>query len=137
MADYPLTTTPNQGDDALALLAKIAASSAAIANSSAPGITYLASSPADGSTVNFANTSTNQLMYLTPSGPLNSLNINLPNNSTSLLGQYVFICCRQSVASVNIQNAGTILNNLSEFLGGDLVLYLKVADNVWAQMKPV
>lgn len=98
-----------------------------------PARLYLTASPTTGATVQFTSDSRDQLYYITPAGALLALTITLPSNATSVIGQQVRFCITQAVTALTINGASTILNTISALTGGELVCFVKVADNVWSQ----
>jgi len=93
-----------------------------------------AASPTTGQTVAFDAASADQTLWLTPAGTLASLTVTLPSDSSSALGQTVTIAASQTLTSLVVNGATTILNNVTSLLGGATVKFRKVAANTWIQV---
>lgn len=99
---------------------------------SLPPTQYLSATPTTGQTVFFNDNGQDQVLYINPAGPLLTLTITVPSNSNSRLGQRIYFCISQAITTLTF-GGGSILNTINTVTGNELVCFVKVADNLWAQ----
>lgn len=93
-----------------------------------------AASPLTGTEVNMTDDAANGTLYLTPAGTIAALNVTLPSDANSKVGQERTIVTSQTVTALTVDGATTIHGNVTTLAAGASVTFRKLAANVWAKV---
>lgn len=106
-------------------------SSGTAASSAAALTDYQTVAPTSGQTVVMTDNSLDGVLYLTPSGLLALLNITMPSNANSRLGQVRRVVTTQTITALNLLG-GTLLNAPTSILANTGVTFVRVNATTWA-----
>lgn len=91
-------------------------------------------SPLAGATVQMTDDDKDGTLVLQPASLLLNLNVVLPTDANSRIGQIRRIVSTQAITTLNLTGAATILNLLSGLAVNAVVSYQKIASNKWIRI---
>lgn len=92
------------------------------------------STPTDGQTISMLDTSADGTLFLTPAGTLATLTVTLPTNANSVTGQIRRIATTQTITTLTVNGAGTILGNVTTILAAASLEFQKMASDTWVRL---
>lgn len=90
--------------------------------------------PVNGDTVQMLDTGLDGTLFLAPAAALTSLNIILPTDAKSRIGQIRRIAANKAVTGINLTGAATMLSTITGLAAGDCVSFLKIDANTWTRI---
>ncbi len=96
------------------------------------GQVYDTATPTAGQTVAMSDDARDGILFLTPTGPLATLTIQLPSDAKSRLCQARNVVCSKAVTILTVTGAGTIYNAPASLAAGAAFTIVKTAANTWA-----
>lgn len=97
----------------------------------APNIQKVA--PLPGETVQMTDNGLDGTLYISPAGTLSMLNIVLPSEAYSRMGQIRRIATNKMISGINLSGA-TLLSTITSLSAGDCVSFLKIDTNTWTRI---
>lgn len=90
--------------------------------------------PTEGQTVTLPNSSLEMVLNLKPATNLTAVNIVLPNEASSRIGQRVFIATTRQIETITASGTA-VVNNASVMMSpGDNIVFLKNDTNTWSRV---
>lgn len=90
--------------------------------------------PAEGATIALPNTDQEIILNLNPAEPLATLNIVLPNEASSRIGERLFVASTQAIGMVTFSGTPIVNNATVAFNPGDNVVFFKNNTNTWSRL---
>lgn len=88
----------------------------------------------NGMSITLPNTNREILINLLSGDPLTQINVTLPSNASTRIGQRVFVRSQQAIEEFMVTGAETVDNFAASFSPGDNLAYIKIADNTWSRV---
>lgn len=90
--------------------------------------------PTEGGTVALPNTDQEIILNLAPATPLTELNVILPNEASSRIGERLFVASTEAIGMVTFSGTAIVNNNAVTFAPGDNVVFFKNNANTWSRL---
>jgi hypothetical protein len=90
--------------------------------------------PAEGGTVTLPSSSRDMIVNLSPATTLNAVTLVLPNETSSVMGQRIFVASTRQITALTATGIATVNNAVVMFSPGDNVVFFKNKPNTWSRL---